>query len=67
MECGEHRMMNHPRSIAIWFIKKAEAEQNPLDQIKLMKLVYIAQGIALAVGRKLFEEPIIDVINLRHS
>jgi len=50
--------VTHARNIASWFIKKAAKERISLDQMKLMKLVYIAQGIALACNTKLFEESI---------
>lgn len=44
--------------VAYWFVKKADAENMHLDQMKLMKLVYIAQGIALANNFRLFDESI---------
>ena len=37
-----------PIAIANWFILKADKEQKYLDLIKLLKLIYIAQGFALA-------------------
>jgi len=51
-------MTNNVASIAYWFIKKADDHNKNIDQIKLIKLVYIAQGIALATGKKLFDDPI---------
>lgn len=46
------------KAIANWFISKAIKENVKLDQIKLMNLIYIAQGIGLAVDNPLFSEPI---------
>ena len=45
-------------AVANWFIKKAKLEDIRLDQMKLVKLVYIAQGLGLAIGKPLFEERI---------
>lgn len=50
--------MYSARAVANWFIKKSKETNTPLDQIKLMKLVYIAQGLALANDTRLFNEPI---------
>lgn len=52
-------MQYTPQHIANFFLEKAEQESRPLDQLKLMKLVYIAYGWSLALtGSKLFAEPI---------
>ena len=46
-------------TVANWFIQTAIDENKPVDQIKLMKLVYIAYGVNLAINDKpLFVEPI---------
>ena len=48
-----------PQHIANFFLKKANASGQPLDQLKLMKLVYIAYGWSLALkNKKLFLESI---------
>lgn len=48
-----------PQQIANFFLDRAQAEGRQLDQLKLMKLVYIAYGWVLALtGRRLFEDPI---------
>ncbi len=45
--------------IAKWFVQKSIDENVRMDQIKLMKLVYIAQGITLATtNNRLFDEDI---------
>lgn len=50
--------MYSAKAIANWFIQKSIDEYESVDQIKLMKLVYIAQGIGLATGHRLLQEPI---------
>lgn len=46
-------------AIANWFIKKALCTAQDIEQLKLMKLVYIAQGLSLARdGVPLYGEPI---------
>lgn len=50
------RMTYSPQAVANWFIGKAKKEGVPIDQLKLMKLVYIAQGASLAEGRELVGE-----------
>ena len=48
-----------PQQIANYFLDRAADEARPMDQLKLMKLVYIAYGWVLALtGERLFEEPI---------
>ena len=45
--------------IANFFLDAAEAENMPMTQLKLLKLVYIAYGWYLALtGERLFREPI---------
>lgn len=46
------------KAIANWFIETGVKDRNYVDLLKLLKLVYIAQGISLAVGKPLFEEKI---------
>lgn len=52
----DKRMSYSPQAVANWFIGKAKKEGVPIDQLKLMKLVYIAQGASLAEGRELVGE-----------
>lgn len=48
-----------PQHIANYFLARAESEGRSLDQLKLMKLVYIAYGWYLALtGKQLFREEI---------
>lgn len=48
-----------PQHIANFFLERAADEGRELDQLKLMKLVYIAYGWVLALtGQKLFDEDI---------
>lgn len=48
-----------PQHIANYFLKRADDEGRPMDQLKLIKLVYIAYGWALALtGKRLFSEEI---------
>ena len=48
-----------PQHVANFFLEKAESENVPLSQLKLIKLVYIAYGWYLALTReKLFNEHI---------
>ncbi|MBT2242699.1 SocA family protein [Sphingobium sp. BHU LFT2] len=48
-----------PQHIANYFLDRARDENRTLDQLKLMKLVYIAYGWHLALtGKKLFNEDI---------
>ncbi len=49
---------NSAIAVANWFVLKGISENKPVDTMKLLKLVYIAQGVALAKGHSLFEEPI---------
>lgn len=52
-------MSYSPRSVAEWFVRKADNEDIVIDQIKLMKLVYIAKGVSLAMtGDSLFNESV---------
>lgn len=46
------------QAIANWFINKASKDNVSLDQIKLMKLVYFAQGLSLALDHRLFSDSI---------
>ncbi len=46
--------------IAKWFVQKSIDEDIRMDQIKLMNLVYAAQGMALATtNKRLFDEDIL--------
>lgn len=48
-----------PQHIANFFLERASDEGRDIDQLKLMKLVYIAYGWVLALtGKRLFREPI---------
>lgn len=48
-----------PQHVANYFLDRAAEEGRTLDQLKLMKLVYIAYGWVLALtGKRLFDEPI---------
>jgi len=48
-----------PQHVANFFLARAAQEGRELDQLKLMKLIYIAYGWVLALtGRKLFREEI---------
>lgn len=48
-----------PQHIANYFLERSDDEGRALDQLKLMKLVYIAYGWYLALtGKKLFKEDI---------
>jgi uncharacterized phage-associated protein len=52
-------MAYSPQHIANYFLDQAEAEGRPMEQMKLIKLVYIAYGWFLALkNEKLFDEPI---------
>lgn len=52
-------MAYSPQQIANYFLDQARAENRPIDQMKLIKLVYIAYGWHLALtGEKLFDEQI---------
>lgn len=58
---GGHTMTElhlHPASVAKYFLLKAAEEGEPITQLKLQKLVYLAYAHALASGCKLFDEPI---------
>lgn len=49
-----------PQHVANFFLDAADAEGRQLDQLKLMKLVYIGFGWMLtATGRRLFDDPIL--------
>lgn len=47
-----------PETVAKYFLLKAAQEGEPITQLKLQKLVYIAYVQALLKGIKLFDEPI---------
>ena len=49
-------MKYDPKVIAEWFIHRASAEGDPVTQMKLQKLVYMAHGWNLG----LFDSPLID-------
>ncbi len=51
--------MYQVRAVANWFIQKGILEGNPIEQMKLMKLVYVAQGLSLAINP---QEPICDAV-----
>ena len=45
-------------AVANWFIQKALDEKRPIDQSKLMNIVYLAQGIGLALDYPVFFDAI---------
>jgi uncharacterized phage-associated protein len=47
-----------PEVVAKYFLLKAAQEGEPITQLKLQKLVYLAYVYALIHGKKLFNEPI---------
>ncbi|MFY0614250.1 MAG: SocA family protein [Hyphomicrobiaceae bacterium] len=48
-----------PQHVANYFLKRADEENRPITQLKLIKLVYIAHGWNLALlGEPLFDEPV---------
>lgn len=48
-----------PQHIANYFLDRADLDQQPMTQLRLLKLVYIAYGWHLALtSEKLFDEPI---------
>ena len=48
-----------PQHVANYFITRANEEDRPITQLKLIKLVYIAHGWNLALlGEPLFDEPV---------
>jgi len=47
-----------PEVVAKYFLLKAAQEGEPITQLKLQKLVYLAYASALIKGKKLFNEPI---------
>ncbi len=53
------KLVYTPQHIANFFLDKADGDNVPLTQLKLIKLIYIAYGWVLAtLDRRLFDEPI---------
>lgn len=51
-------MIYSSKAVANWFIETASKENQTINLIKLIKLVYIAQGISLVIDNPLLDEKI---------